>query len=339
MTQTNLNKRTDQKAAKGTARRAMCVAAAALMLFCASSCARTGAKQEKETGATENAPVTAETTLPAEVPYTDPTVTASVPGGETTAGTPTVPAPGGETTVETPAAPTSPAPTVPTTEAPPTVTEPPAPAVPATKAAIVSFFAAAVNDVRFNCSASYDKVEHQKISDVNMTGNATVDGMIRDSIGSFAKDETTAEHVAGVKGTPSSGENMLGWGLADDSAVVSATLEESGGNYRITILMADEDTPDKATPRHLEAVGSVMFREDVEAALGSVPQIKEFSGIRILYTNYTITAELTPDGRLVSLRHHCDAEILLGHMKIVLFSLDNKSIKLENTVVYSGFSY
>ena len=172
-----------------------------------------------------------------------------------------------------------------------------------------------------------------------MTGNATVDGMIRNSIGSFAKDENSAPHIAAQKGTASSKDNMLGWGLADDSAVVSASLQETGGNYLVTLVMADEDTPDRSNPRHLEKMGSVMYLDEVEGALSSVPQMKEFGDIHIVYTGYTVTAELTPEGRLVSLRHHCNAQINLGHMKILVISLDNKCISLENFVEYKDFVY
>ena len=227
----------------------------------------------------------------------------------------------------------------PATTAAPSSTAAPTSAVPSDKAEIVSFFAAAVNDIKFNGSASYDKVEYQKIHDVNMTGNATVDGMIRNSIGSFAKDENSAPHVAAQKGTASSKDNMLGWGLADDSAVVSASLQETGGNYLITLVMADEDTPDRSAPRHLEAMGSVMYLDEVEGALSSVPQMKEFGDIHIVYTGYTVTAEVTPEGRLVSLKHHSNVEIKLGHMKILVISLDDKSISLENFVEYGNFVY
>ena len=266
-----------------------------------------------------------------------PTTDTAASAEQTTAAVPTTVAP-------TTAAPTTAVPTtaVPTTAAPTTAvptTAVPTTAVPASKAEIVSFFAAAVNDIKNNGSASYDKVEYQKIHDVNMTGNATVDGMIRNSIGSFAKDENSAPHIAAQKGTASSKDNMLGWGLADDSAVVSASLQETGGNYLVTLVMADEDTPDRSNPRHLEKMGSVMYLDEVEGALSSVPQMKEFGDIRIVYTGYTVTAELTPEGRLVSLRHHCSAQINLGHMKILVISLDNKSISLENFVEYKDFVY
>ena len=67
--------------------------------------------------------------------------------------------------------------------------------------------------------------------------------------------------------------------------------------------------------------------------------MNEFGDIRIIYTGYTVTADLTPEGKLVSLRHQSNVEIKIGHMKIVVFSLDNKSITLENTVAFSGFVY
>lgn len=293
--------------------------AAALLLFGAAACARADKTAVGDTTAPE--------TTTAEAIQTTVSIPAETTAEQTTVTETTTAAP--QTTVTAPA----------TTAPEPTSAAVKTPAVPATKAEIVSFFAAAVNDVKNNCAASYDKVEYQKIHQVNMTGNAAVDRMISESIGSFAKDETTAEHVKAEKGTPAAGENMLGWGLSDDGAVVSATLTEEGGVYHVTIVMADEDTPSRTAPKHLEAVGSVMFPEEIESALSSVPQMNEFGDIRIIYTGYTVTADLTPEGKLVSLRHHTDVEIRIGHMKIVVFSLDNKSITLENTVAFSGFVY
>lgn len=289
--------------------------------------------------AATEAPVTEPTTEPATTaPVTEPASepTTAAPVTETTAA-PATQAPATETTAE----PTTAEPTTAeqTTAEPETSTEAPTPAAPAAKADIVAFFASAVNDVKNGNTASYDKVEYQKIHDVHMTGNATTDKMIKNIISGFAKDENSAPHTAAQKGTPSSGENMLGWGLADDSAVVSATLEETGGNYRITLVMADEDTPDRANPRHLEAVGSVTYREEVEDALRSVPQMNEFSDIHIIYTGYTITAELTPEGRIISLRHHTDIEVTIGRLKVAFFTLENKSVSLENNVVFTGFAY
>lgn len=302
-------------------RRIFCAALAALFLFGTASCANTdktdrssdaGPAETEDVTFTESAAVTAQTETAAAQTAVPETTTAVA-----------------QTAVTAPA----------TTAAQPVSAAVQTPAVPVTKAEIVAFFAAAVNDVKNNGSAAYDKVEYQKIHEVNMTGNAAVDRMISESIGCFAKDETTAEHVRPEKGTPACGENMLGWGLTDDSAVVSATLTETGDLYRIAIVMADEDTPNKTAPKHLEAVGSVMYPEDIEAALGSVPQMNEFGDIRILYTGYTITADVTPDNKLVGLRHQTNVEIILGHMKVMFFSLDNKSITLENVVEYSGFVY
>ncbi len=308
--------------------RVVCVCCAALagaILLSAASCGRQENNGQTSTAAQTTVSVTAAEQTTTAVPATaaeavTETLAPSAAAEQTTAVVPSTTA-------------------VPSTTVVPSSAATPTSAVPSDKAEIVSFFAAAVNDIKFNGSASYDKVEYQKIHDVNMTGNATVDGMIRNSIGSFAKDENTAPHVAAQKGTASSKENMLGWGLTDDSAVVSASLQQTGGNYLITLVMADEDTPDRSAPRHLEAMGSVMYLDEVEGALGSVPQMKEFGDIHIIYTGYTVTAEVTPEGRLVSLKHHSNVEIKLGHMKILVISLDDKSISLENFVIFNDFVY
>ena len=342
----------NKKQIRQLCRAVCCVILAVLLIPCTVSCARQNADTGNGTTETTTAaPVTETTAEPATEassaePTTEPTTAAPVtettaePATETPSAEPTTEPVTEAPTAETTAEPTTEPTTAETTSAAPvTETEAPTSAVPAEKAEIVSFFAAAVNRVKNENAASYDKVEYQKIHDVHMTGNATTDNMIKNIISGFAKDENSAPHTAAQKGTASSGENMLGWGLADDSAVVSATLEETGGNYKITLVMADEDTPDRANPRHLEAMGSVTYREEVEDALRSVPQMNEFSDIHLIYTGYTVTAEITPDGRLISLRHHTDIEVTIGRLKVAFFTLENKSVSLENNVVFTGFAY
>ena len=239
-------------------------------------------------------------------------------------------------TASTPTASQTTTTTRPTERSTPAITERRAPS---SKNEIISFYADAVNDIKNNGSASYTKKEFQTISNFNITGNSMVDGVIKNIADRYFKDETNAELQVGEKGRESSKSKMLGWSLTDNSKVVSASLDQVGGNYKITLVMADEDTPHKGSS-HLAAVGSVLLWEDIENELNGISQLKEWEGnVSIVYTDYTITATVTPEGKLVSLRHHTDVEIRVAHAKILIVTLNDKALDMENTVVFSDFAY
>ena len=267
------------------------------------------------------------TTAPTNAPDTTvaPSTTAQADTPSTTAAADTSTTAGGSDTSTT-AAPAS-------TSAAPTST------VPSTKEEICNFYAKAVNDIKNNGSASYNKKEFQTITNFNITGNSLADGLIKSIAGNYFKDESKADLQVAEKGQDSSKDKMLGWTLTDLSKVTSATLEQAGGNYNITIKMADEDTPHKDGSSHLAAVGSVLLWEDIEKELVGISQLKEWEGnIHVVYTNYTINATITPEGKLVNMTHHTDVDIQIAHAKIII-SLDNKNVAMENTARFTDFVY
>ncbi len=254
---------------------------------------------------------------------------------ESTTATPDTPSTtAGGTDTSTTAAPTS------TTAAPTSTTAAPTNKVPSTKEEICNFYAKAVNDIKNNGSASYNKIEFQTITTFNITGNSMVDGVIKNIASNYFKDEASADHQVAEKGQDSSKSKMLGWSLTDLSKVTSATLTQNGGNYDIVIKMADEDTPHKGGNSHLDQVGTVLLWEDIETELNGISQIKEWQGnIHVVYTNYTINATLTPEGKLVNMTHHTDVDIQIGHAKILILTLEGKNVAMENTARFTDFVY
>ncbi len=272
---------------------------------------------------------------------TTPDTTAAPVNEPSSADTPSEsqPAPG-ESTTAAPTDSTTAASTENTTAAPtPDTTAAPTSTVPSSKEEICNFYAKAVNDIKNNGSASYNKKEFQTITNFNITGNSIADGLIKSIASNYFKDESKADLQVAEKGQDSSKSKMLGWNLTDLSKVVSASLNQNGGNYEITIKMADEDTPHKGGGSHLDAVGSVLLWEDIETELNGIGQLKEWQGnVHVVYTNYTITATITPDGKLVNMTHHTDVDIQINHAKIII-SLDNKNVAMENTVRFTDFVY
>ena len=231
-----------------------------------------------------------------------------------------------------------------TTEAPetqPPETEPAAPVstVTSTPEEIVAFYADAVNDIRANGSAGYTKKEFKTMRELRATGNAEVDKMIGSAVGTFIKDEAHAEAKTYAKGTEEAKANISGWALTDPGKVVSAALSQTGGDYTVTIRLADEDTPHKGAS-FLAQVGTVLLWEDFENDLKKVSFIKEYTAPHVLYTGYTITAVLSPEGMLRSVEHRANVALSFGSVKLPFIgNMNGLSIELESAELYGNFTY
>lgn len=210
---------------------------------------------------------------------------------------------------------------------------------PGTKEEIVSFYKNAVNKVRYYGAAGFVKKEWQTLGDLQLTGIGATDTAIQKVAESFFTKEADAVAETYTKGSEAAGNAMAGWKLTDLSKVKSAKLARQGGNYSITIVMADEDTPHRGGGGHLEQVGCVPMWEDINAELQKIDLLKQYEDVHILYRNYTISAVISPDGRILSLKHHCDIDVSVGSAKILIVTLTNKSFHMENTVVFSDFKY
>ncbi len=235
---------------------------------------------------------------------------------------------------------TTAAPVEQTTAAP--TTQAPVSNAPSSKQDIVNFYAKAANDLKNNGAAGYTKKEWQVVDEINI--NPMVNGAIKGVLGSFMTVEKDAEEQINAKGSDDAKRRSFGWTLTDLSKVTSAKCDVlPNGNYKITIVMADEDTPKKTGSTLGQVTGALLYWEDIENTLTSDPTVtkilSEFSDIHVNYKHFTITAEMTKDGKFVTLDHTADVDIILGHIKVIGISIDNKSGHMYNYCKFYNFKY
>jgi len=214
--------------------------------------------------------------------------------------------------------------------------------VPSTKEEIFNFYKAAVAKIKNNGEAGYTKKEWQVLDEINI-GPALVNNAVKGAAGNFMTTEDAAEDQVCDKGSDKAKDRFPNCTLTDMSKVASATLEQANGNYKIKIVMADEDTPKKSGSFLGQVTNSILYWEDIDNTLktdATVSKIlSEYSDIHINYQGFLIEAEITPEGKFVSLSHTATANILIGHAKILVVSIDNKTGKLVNYCKYTGFAY
>lgn len=223
-------------------------------------------------------------------------------------------------------------------------------AAPATKAStgnsaptgkenVFNFYKEAVAKVKGG-AAGYTKKEWQAISSLNLTGMGAVDNAIAKVAGNYMTKEDAAENQVCEKGSDKAKDRFPACTLTDLSKVKSATCAvQSNGNYKITIIMVDEDTPKKSGNFLGKVTNSILYWEDIDAELKNIDIIKSYSNIHVIYKGYKIEAEITPDGKFVSLNHLGSVDIKIGEAKVLVAPLKDKSGHLDNFCKYTSFKY
>ena len=229
----------------------------------------------------------------------------------------------------------------PATQAPAAETKAPAGnAAPTGKENIFNFYKTAANKIAQNGEAGYTKKEWQTLSNLNLTGSSTVDNAITKLAGNYMTKEADAKDQVSAKGSKEAKDRFPACTLTDLSKVKSATCTvQSNGNYKITIIMVDEDTPKKSGNFLGKVTNSILYWEDIDKELKGISVVKEYDNIHVIYKGYKIEAELTPDGKFVSMKHLGSVDIKIGHAKVLFAPLDNKSGHLDNFCIYSNFKY
>ena len=152
---------------------------------------------------------------------------------------------------------------------------------------------------------------------------------------SFTSEEEAEKYNYSI-GSDEARENIA---LSNCSAnsVQSATIEEKGGNYIITIVMKDQVNPQKTDTDGVSVMSTnILYADDLEEVLDGTSIIKN-SAIDCSYSNYTIVAEVTKNGELVSVKHssrlgmNADVAASFGKMTMII----DMNIYEE----YSSFTY
>lgn len=216
--------------------------------------------------------------------------------------------------------------------------------MPATTVDIINFYTAGVKAIKNDGAAGYTKKEWQNVDSVNI-GSSTVNNAVTGVLGNFMTTEDQAGEQVCEKGSDDAKNRFPDWTLTDINMVAGAECKDAGnGNYKITIIMKDEDTPKKGSSVLGQVTNSLLYWEDIDNTLSTDSTVtailSSYDNIHVVYKNYTITAEMTPDGKFVSLDHIADVDILIGNATILkIFDIKDKSGHMWNYCKYYGFNY
>ncbi len=213
--------------------------------------------------------------------------------------------------------------------------------VPSTVSEIVELYKKGLGLIKQG-KAGYTLKSYQSLDEVKV-GGLVINKTISDIAEGMVILEKEAEEREFSKGSDQSMYMISDWTLSDYSMIKSAACVPVGENYEITITMKDEDTPKKYGSVLGQVTGNLTYWEDIECTLDNDPTIQKvlssYDDIHVIYNNFTIRAVMTPDGKFISLEHNCDVDVLIGSAKILVFSVENKSMKFSNYFKCYDFVY
>ena len=180
--------------------------------------------------------------------------------------------------------------------------------------------------------AGYNKIGWQK--PLKIEGLGFLDGVIVPILEGFMTTEDEAEVKVNAKGSDEA-KNRMPVSNCSKGAVKSATAQKlANGNYKVVIVMKEQINPSYADKDGL-AVMSKEFLDyaDVQKEAANIAVVKSLEG-EIKYVDYTITSEMKPDGKFVSITH-CG----VGYINAKLNGSINAYGELEFNAKYTDFKY
>ena len=213
-------------------------------------------------------------------------------------------------------------------------------AMPQTTEEIVDFYRIAANAVAQNGMAGFRKKQWQTVTDLNLTGIELVDGIVNGMLRQYVTPEEKARSETFSKETSEAKEAFPAFTLKDLSYVRSAECTRVGENYQLTIVFQHEDTPRAKDSFLGQATNAVIFWDtQIEPILGELSQLRAYEDVHVDFHDVTIAAEISSNGKFLSLRHTAPAEITIGSARVGIFTFSDKSMHLDSVVAYSDFNY
>jgi hypothetical protein len=203
------------------------------------------------------------------------------------------------------------------------------------KAVTYNFYKNAVGMIKNNGAAGYTLKPWQKLSNLKVdSGDDALDAALKDE---FTKLFSEAQSVTVDKGSYDAKycfpENTVAY-----NQVKSATCTKKGNNYLVKVVFVDTKNPaeggnnpiTKCAPTYVDMVAMADAMKDGESITKSTGSAT--------YTAYTITSEITPDGKFVSMVHSGPCKATLD-----MYAPGLGNIDIDYNVVfnaqYSGFKY
>ena len=194
-----------------------------------------------------------------------------------------------------------------------------------------AFYSKAANEIHTKGIAGYNKISWQ--TPLKIEGLGLLDGVIVPILENFMTTEDEAKPSNNAKGSDDAKHRMPA-SNASAQWIKSANAQKNGDNYIITIVLADATNPSyDDTDGYPLMTREFLDYKDVEKEAKNISIVKSLEG-EIVYKDYTITAEMTADGKFISITHKG-----IGYMKANINGSINANGEFEFIAKYTDFVY
>ena len=212
-----------------------------------------------------------------------------------------------------------------------------------TKEKIIDFYTRAVNNVKFGGVAGYDRKSYQELKSCDVLTIAN--DSFKNEVSKYLTSASAAKSVCYARGTNEARYYFPNFTIGDHSKVKSANCTvTTTGNYMITLTMIDADTTSSGNDSFLYKLtdDAICWDTKVEPVLEKMISVKNWWDPSIITKEFSISAEITPDGRFLSAAYTGLANITVGKLQMTLNPLcpyENKTAVVKTTSLFSNFSY
>ncbi len=204
----------------------------------------------------------------------------------------------------------------------------------------------ASQDIRDKGAAGYTKRSWQTLEgngiELNNTYNTNIEDILDTLMRSFFVSEEEAPMSINVKGSEDATRRMYSGNCLPEECKATARKKDNG-NYVITIVMNDQVNPLSTDESGLAVMcKNIVFMDDVENIIKNDPTVsKVVYGIdnnKIKYDDFTIVAEMTKDGKFVSITQDGCA-VMTADVKLAGLGKTSGSCDLSFHARYTDFKY
>ncbi len=202
-----------------------------------------------------------------------------------------------------------------------------------------NFYKAACDDIINNASAGHTRKEWQDLKSLDLgAASSVLEGVLK----GFMTSEADASDTVSEKGSDDAKRRMAPCGASIDNVASASRKELPNGNYEVVIVMKDENTPPKGSNGIASMATGILYMEDVldtvqnDSTVSKI--VKSLDKGEIIYKAYTITAEMTKDGKFVSIDHVTTGELAATASVVLIGQISGGGV-LEFHSKWSNFVY
>ena len=202
-----------------------------------------------------------------------------------------------------------------------------------------NFYKAACDDIINNASAGHTRKEWQDLKSLDLgAASSVLEGVLK----GFMTSEADASDTVSEKGSDDAKRRMAPCGASIDNVASASRKELPNGNYEVVIVMKDENTPPKGSNGIASMATGILYMEDVldtvqnDSTVSKI--VKSLDKGEIIYKAYTITAEMTKDGKFVSIDHVTTGELAATASVVLIGQISGGGV-LEFHSKWTNFVY